>query len=165
MGAVDTVLASGHRLRLFRPSDREACLAVFDSNVPDFFGVHERREYVEFLGSLPGPYWVLEEGAGLIVGAGGYALVEDEGRADLCWGMVHGARHGEGLGRTLTEVRMDQALRHPRVREFRISTSQHTRGFYERLGFRVIETIPEGFGPGMDRCDMRWSDRNEGINQ
>jgi len=35
-----------------------------------------------------------------------------------------------------------------------IETSQHTRGFYEGLGFRLTALVPDGFGPGIDRCDM-----------
>jgi hypothetical protein len=43
----------------------------------------------------------LEEGA-TIVGCGGYAVRAAEGEADLCWGMVHGSRHGRGYGRLLS---------------------------------------------------------------
>jgi hypothetical protein len=31
---------------------------------------------------------------------------------------------------------------------------QHTVGFYERLGFRTVRIDPEGYGPGLDRCEM-----------
>lgn len=35
-----------------------------------------------------------------------------------------------------------------------LDTSQHTRGFYERVGFRVERVVPDGYAPGLDRCDM-----------
>ncbi|QYU67682.1 hypothetical protein J4558_22715 [Leptolyngbya sp. 15MV] len=39
-------------------------------------------------------------------------------------------------------------------RPFMISTSQHTEGFYQKLGFETIEHIPDGFAPGIDICKM-----------
>ena len=31
------------------------------------------------------------------------------------------------------------------------------RGFYERHGFRAVAETPDGYGPGLDRIDMRLS--------
>lgn len=153
----------GLRQRPYRNSDLDACLGVFESNVPRFFREHEREEYVRFLGALPGPYLVLETEQGGIVAAGGYAIVEEDERADLCWGMVRADLHGRGLGRMLTETRIRAALADPGVRRVAINTSQLTRGFYERLGFRLLEIVPDGYAPGLDRCEMRLDqDRADG---
>ncbi|MER3443335.1 MAG: hypothetical protein C4342_00980 [Armatimonadota bacterium] len=46
--------------RPYQPHDREACLAVFRSNVPRFFAPHEEREFAGFLDELPCTYFVLE---------------------------------------------------------------------------------------------------------
>lgn len=145
----------GLRVRPYRTSDLDACLRVFESNVPRFFREHERDEYQRFLGAPPGPYVVLETEQGEIVAAGGYAIVGEEERADLCWGMVRADLHGRGIGRMLTETRIRAAVADPRVRRVAINTSQHTRGFYERLGFRLLELVPDGYAPGLDRCEMR----------
>lgn len=134
-------------------SDVEACLEVFDSNVPRFFTPPEREEFREFLTALPGPYFVLPGGEGLDA-CGGYAVNADTGVADLCWGMVRLDRHGEGLGRALTELRVRRALADPTARRIELATSQHTAGFYERMGFHTVRVTPDGFGPGLDRCDM-----------
>ncbi|MDB5218237.1 MAG: family N-acetyltransferase, partial [Myxococcaceae bacterium] len=39
-------------LRPYEPADRDACLVVFDSNVPAFFAPHEREGFASFLGDL-----------------------------------------------------------------------------------------------------------------
>jgi ribosomal protein S18 acetylase RimI-like enzyme len=150
--------------RPWRPGDRAACFALFDSNVPDFFHEDERAEFEAFLDDLPGPYVVLER-AGEIVACGGYALrvgdLDGEpsaraGRiADLCWAMVRRDLHGLGLGRALTERRVTLALEDAAVEELALVTSQHTVGFYERLGFTTVSVEPDGFAPGLDRCTMR----------
>ncbi len=146
---------NGLRVRPYHTSDLEACLRVFESNLPRFFREHEREEYRAFLEALPGPYLVVETEEGEVVAAGGYAVVEGEERADLCWGMVRADQHGRGLGLMLTRARIDAALADPTVKHVALHTSQHTRGFYERLGFRLVDRVPDGYAPGLDRCDMR----------
>jgi len=143
------------RLRDYAPDDLDGCLRVFDSNVPRHFRDPEREEFRSFLAELPGPYIVLTSTRGEILGCGGYAIVSEERRADLCWGMVREDLHGTGLGRTLTTERLERAAADPAVSVVALNTSQHTRGFYEKLGFRTIEIVPDGYAPGLDRCEMR----------
>lgn len=146
----------GVDIRPYSPADLEACLAVFDTNVPRYFITTERGPFREFLENLPGPYLVITDASGAVVGCGGYAINADEpGRADLCWGMVRQEKHRRGHGRTLIHARIDAAKRDPDVRVIALNTSQHTTGFYERFGFRVTEVEPDGYGPGLDRCEMR----------
>lgn len=143
------------RIRDYAPADRDACIAVFESNVPEFFSDSERAELEAFLAHLPGPYLVLEEDDGRVVGSGGYALASDGVTADLCWGMVHRDRHGLGLGRRLAEARIERIRGDGLARSVRLRTSQHTRTFFERLGFVTESVEADGFAPGLDRCEMR----------
>lgn len=142
-------------VREYAPTDRQACLSVFDSNVPDFFRAFEREEFEDFLADLPGPFVVLEDGSGRIVGCGGYAVEEGTRVADLCWGMIVRERHGAGLGRLLTRARLRRIAADGSVREVALRTSQHTTGFYERLGFETEHVVEDGFAPGLHRCEMR----------
>jgi predicted GNAT family N-acyltransferase len=68
--------------------------------------------------------------------------------------MVERASQGSGLGRQLLEERVRLALADPAVRRVRLSTSQRTRAFFEKLGFYAVELIPDGIGPGLDRVEM-----------
>ena len=141
-------------LRAYAAEDRRACLLAFESNVPRYFREEERPGFESFLDALPGPYFVLLDAEGEVVGCGGYALRSESAVADLCGGMVLRDRQGEGRGRALTEMRLERALAHPGVRSLALETSQHTVGFYERLGFRVAGTEPDGYAPGLDRVRM-----------
>jgi len=143
------------RVRDYTTSDRSACLAVFDSNVPVFFAAFERDEFAAFLDALPGPYLVVEDDAGVVVGCGGYGVKPGTGVADLCWGMVVRERHGTGLGRLLLDARLERVRADAAAQAIALHTSQHTRGFYERRGFRTERVVPDGYAPGLDRCHMR----------
>jgi len=146
----------GVDIRPYSAADLDACLAIFDTNVPRYFIPAERAPYRAFLEALPGPYLVLTDASGTVVACGGHAANPDEpGRADLCWGMVRQEKHRRGLGRQLIHARIDAAKRDPSVRVIALNTSQHTTGFYERFGFRVTDVEPDGYGPGLDRCEMR----------
>lgn len=140
--------------RAYTPADREACLALFDSNVPRFFVEAERDGYAAFLDDMRWPYQVIERD-GRIVACGGHAVEPDGRTVSLCWGMVEQGLHGQGLGRTLTEARLAAARAEPGVVSVRLDTGQHTTGFYERFGFVIEGVVKDGYAPGSDRHDMR----------
>ena len=142
--------------RLFRPDDLAACLAVFDSNLPRFFAVEERDEFADFLQKITqsdDPYLVLQQES-RIVACGGLSSERDTRQASLSWGMVDQNLHGQGLGRELTQARINLAKGMVGIDRLTLATSQHTRGFYERFGFVIQRLTPNGFGLGLDRCDM-----------
>lgn len=145
--------------RPYQTTDREACLALFDSNVPRFFDGAERDGYAAFLDEMRWPYQVIErpdaQGRGRIVACGGHAVEPDGRTVSLCWGMVEQGLHGQGLGRTLTEARLAAARAEPGVTSVRLDTGQHTTGFYERFGFVIEGVVKDGYAPGSDRHDMR----------
>ncbi|MCF7751580.1 GNAT family N-acetyltransferase [Bacillus subtilis subsp. subtilis] len=140
-------------MRLFTPPDADACLALFDGNVPHFFGTHERADFAAYL-QQPGrqmDYLVIER-HGRVVACGGWAM-DDARTAAFCWGMVERALHRQGLGSELAQARLQQACARGAHRVV-LSTSQHTRDFYAALGFGVTRVVADGHGPGLDAVEM-----------
>src|SRR5712691_13268061 len=76
-------------VRPYLPANRDACLAVFDSNTPDFFKSHERRHFEEFLEGPNCSYFVMDQD-GAIAGCGGYFITEDKALASSS-NLGHGA--------------------------------------------------------------------------
>lgn len=141
-------------LRPYSPADLEMVISIFRSNIPKYFGPSEEPGLRNFLADARSHDYFVGELDGEIVASGGIAANEDK-TVSLCWGMVRGNLIGTGLGRELTEFRIRKALeKYPQV-PIVISTSQHTQGFYERFGFRLTRHEPNGFGPGIDICEMR----------
>src|SRR5260370_24387146 len=91
-------------VRPYQSSDRDACLALFDSNVRRFFEALERGGFESFLDAPDCSYFVMEH-EGAVLGCGGYAMA-DEGSASLTWGMVRADSQGMGLGRYLLMFRL-----------------------------------------------------------
>ncbi|HEY1078361.1 MAG TPA: GNAT family N-acetyltransferase [Fontimonas sp.] len=143
------------QVRDFQSADTAACLEVFRSNVPKFFLHSEYSGFQSFLGNLPGPYLVIVDGTSRIVACGGLALSQQSRTADLCWGMVLQSEHRRGIGDLLLGERIKRASMLAEIDSIRLDTSQHTVGFYERQGFAVVSTEPDGYGPGLDRCEMK----------
>lgn len=140
-------------IRQYAPSDLEAVVAIFRSNIPKYFGLTEEPGLREFLAEFAEHYYVIEVG-GEVVGAGGIGLNDDD-TVSLCWGMVHDRHLGTGLGKLLTEYRIERSREVFGDKAMVTSTSQHTEGFYKKFGFVTIEHKPDGFGPGIDICKMR----------
>lgn len=142
-------------VRPYAASDRDACLALFDGNVPRFFAPDERAGFAQFLDHRAGDWaYQLLMLDGAVVACGGHALNHDRTAALLCWGMVDRRRHGTGLGTLLTTARIDAARACATVRCISIDTSQHTAAFYQRFGFAADSIVPDGYGAGLDRWNM-----------
>ncbi|QLG13208.1 GNAT family N-acetyltransferase (plasmid) [Deinococcus sp. D7000] len=142
-------------IRAYQPSDRAACLDIFDANTPRSFVPGERPAFEAWLDEASGraDYLVMEGPPG-VVACGGLWVSEDAERsAGLAWGMVHPAWQRQGLGDALARVRLAR-LQALGVTRAVLDTSQFTAPFYARLGFQEVRRTPNGYGPGLDRVDM-----------
>ncbi len=139
----------------FRPyvlTDKDACLTLFDSNVPRYFDSSERAAFADFLDQPVGEYFVIEQGSE-ICGCGGFRT-EEGGQARFTWGMVDNARHGSGLGRMLAEYRLQEIQASGRFQEAELFTTPQIAPFFEKFGFEMTGVEKDGFAPGMDKIQM-----------
>jgi GNAT superfamily N-acetyltransferase len=142
------------QLRAYRPTDRDACIEIFRSNVPRFFRDRELDGYLEFVDSSGCPYFVVLSKA-RVIGCGGFGIRSGSDTADLCWGMVHREQHGSGIGRFLLLARLHAIVTTTRARYVRLATSQLTEGFFHRNGFQIQTRTPGGIAAGLDEVEMR----------
>jgi ribosomal protein S18 acetylase RimI-like enzyme len=140
--------------RLYRSTDRSECVAAFTSNSPHYFLPEELIQFERYLDHLPGPYFVVLDGTELVA-CGGYATGRVAGEADICWTIVHADHQGQGIGNFLLSECVGELLALDGLQTARLETSQHRIRFFQHWGFRVVDTTPNGFGPGLDRVEMR----------
>jgi len=66
------------KARAYKPDDRSACLAIFDSNVPIYIDPADRPEYSAFLDNPQDSYLIIELPNDFIVACGGWYISNDE---------------------------------------------------------------------------------------
>ncbi len=143
--------------RSYTKDDFLSCMAIFDSNVPNYFATSERKECYVFLKSINcnnRPYLIFTHKDNPIA-CGGLIIKPNTQEARLAWGMVDNAFHNKGIGTNLTQARIDLARQMPNISKIGLETSQHTYKFYEKFGFKVQNKTPNGFAPNLDCYEMR----------
>lgn len=139
-------------LRGYEASDRERCLALFDTTAEPYFSDGDREEFAGFLDSGLASYFVVEADDGEVLGCGGFGL--RDGRAVLTWGIVGAEFHGRGVGRFLLDERISRIRALGSVSVAEMNTSDETVGFFTKAGFKVTSHVEDGYRPGLDRYDL-----------
>lgn len=142
-------------ITLYNPEMRERCIEIFKSNQPKYFAEEELRLFMDFLDDdIDNNYYVIEKD-GEIQGCGGVFLDQRSGEVGLSWGMVHASCHKQGFGKALTIFRLELMKQQFPGAVYKVDTSQYTAAFYEKSGFSILEIIPDGFAPGLDKYIMK----------
>ena len=138
-------------MRAYEQADQRDCLRLFDENCPEFFDPGERAQYLEFMESRPAGYEIclLQQ---QVVGAFGVCELVAGGVA-LRWILISPAAQGRGVG-TAMMGRALEVCRAGGEPVLHISASQKSGPFFARFGARAIRTIPQGWGPLLDRVEM-----------
>lgn len=151
-------------IKEYKPTDREACIKVFNSNVPKFFASHELDGFKSWLTSKDkaikafdnneSEYYYVVEIDNQIIGCGGFYIPGSGDEARMAWGMVENSLHKKGIGRSLLEYRMDEIRRLKPGIIIALDTTQYSYGFFEKSGFTVIRFQKDFYAKGLDRYDM-----------
>lgn len=140
------------RVRLYKPTDKPACIAIFASNIPDYFDATEQDNLAHFLDDPGGAYFVIEQD-GRVIGSGGF-VKEGRGQARFTWGMVHREHHRDGLGRLLAKYRLEQIAKTGAFTEVELFTTPRVAPFFTKFGFAGRHVEKDGIAPGMDKVQM-----------
>ncbi len=140
------------KIRKYSLKDMPACMAIFNSNCPKYFALHELKSFENWLTNAQN-YYVIEEN-NQIIGCGGYDVNDKENKVALSWGMIHKDFHKKGFGRKSIEYRLELIKKLKKDFTIVLDTSQHTHKFYEKLGFKVDKITKNHYGKGLDRYDM-----------
>ncbi|MEM6263551.1 MAG: GNAT family N-acetyltransferase [Bacteroidota bacterium] len=145
------------KIRPYKDSDKEDCLAIFKSDADEFFTKLDGNNYLRWLGRVDmheQHYYVIEE-AGKVVACGGFYINFEQKRAVLAWGMVHRAYHKKGYGQKLLNYRIEKIRElMPEGKIAIVDSTQKNYRFFEKFGFLVTRK-KEGFhGNNLDKYEM-----------
>jgi [ribosomal protein S18]-alanine N-acetyltransferase len=140
-------------IRPYTRSDKPALIALLKLNIPKYFAEAEEADFVEYLEQHLEDYFVVEE-AGVIVGAGGINYFPNEKLARLSWDVVHPSYQGKGIGRGLTQHRINHIKANPGISLIVVRTTQLVYPFYQKIGFTLIKTEKDYWAEGFDLYEM-----------
>ena len=136
-------------IRDYTPEDREACLAVYRSNVPDPSPEAILPLCERFLEEGTS-YLLVVEHEGRVVGCGGLELRGEGPFAHLFFGFLHREWQGRGLGTTLLAARLSLIEHEGQTMTVHLEAGTEAAGFFGRLGIKIGAVKANVMGAGRD---------------
>lgn len=143
------------QIREYQSEDKNQVMALFRLNTPDCFSENEEQDLDLYLDKYIEDYYVLNIDNQL-VGCGGINYEEEGEIAIISWDIFHPEFHGKGLGTKLLKYRIDKILRNKEIKSVMVRTSQVVYKFYQKFGFKLIETKKDFWAEGFDLFKMEY---------
>ena len=141
-------------IRKYANTDRAAVLLLLQLNTPKYFHPDEKQDLEEYLDHKRERYFVYED-SNTILGAGGINFFPKTSLARISWDMVHPAHQGKGIGKALTQYRIEEIKNTPGIRTIQVRTSQLAYKFYQNSGFILERIEPDFWAEGLDLYQMK----------
>ena len=123
-------------IRNYTKKDKSTLIELLRQNTPEYFDPSEEIEFINYLDHEVEDYFVYELDF-KIIGAGGINYFLEEKSARISWDMVDSKSQGKGIGKKLTQHRINHLKRNTEVEIIRVRTSQHAYKFYGKMGFEL----------------------------
>jgi N-acetylglutamate synthase-like GNAT family acetyltransferase len=141
-------------IRNYRQQDKPHVITLMRLNIPKYFDASEEPGFVNYLDHEREDYFVVETD-GKLIGAGGINYEDDGQTGIISWDMIHPDYQGKGIGRALTQHRLDVMYNKPELSTIRVRTTQLTDQFYAKMGFQLERTEKDFWAKGLDLYQMR----------
>lgn len=143
-------------IRAYKPEDQASVLQLLRLNTPEYFAPEEEKDLVYYLDNEMEHYYVLEYN-GMLVGCGGINFSQDQSLGKISWDIFHPSYQGKGLGSRLLKFRIGQLKALGHIKTISVRTSQVAYRFYEKQGFRLVETVKDYWADGFDLYRMEYT--------
>jgi ribosomal protein S18 acetylase RimI-like enzyme len=140
-------------IRPYTPADDESIIILLRLNTPQYFAPEEEQDLRDYFANHIDRYFVAEEN-GNIIGSGGVNITNNGKNAALSWDIIHPGYQGKGIGRQLTQHRLDVIKTIAGIENISVRTSQLVYKFYEKFGFVLKEVIKDYWAEGIDMYSM-----------
>ena len=136
-------------IRNYTKQDKSTLIELLRQNTPEYFDPSEERDFIKYLDHEVEDYFVYEENS-KILGAGGVNYFLEEKSARISWDMVDSNSQGKGIGKKLTQHRINHLKGNTEVDIISVRTSQHAYKFYEKMGFELEKIEKEYWAKNFD---------------
>ncbi len=141
-------------IREYEINDKDQVMALLRLNTPKYFAPEEESDLSNYLDNERELYYVMLYD-GEIVGCGGINFEANKTIGIISWDILHPEYQGKGFGTELMQYRI-QKLKTIGVKKIVVRTSQITYKFYEKQGFKLVETIKNYWAEGYDLYHMEY---------
>ncbi|MCC5921518.1 MAG: GNAT family N-acetyltransferase [Cyclobacteriaceae bacterium] len=142
-------------IREYVQADQRELIHLLKLNTPQYFAQSEEEQFISYLRSEIESYYVLLYNQ-QVVGCGGINLIKGDRAATVSWDIIHPDFQGRSLGAALLKYRMEMIHSIPDVDKIIVRTSQLTYQFYEKNGFKLINTKKNYWAKGYDLYSMEY---------
>lgn len=135
-------------IRSYRPSDKTFLIELIRLNTPKYFALAEQADFEDYLENKLEDYFVVEQDDE-IVGCGGINYDHNNATAIISWDMIHPNFHGQGIGKSLLQFRIDKIKSASSFHKIIVRTSQYAYIFYEKSGFKLLKIEEDYWAEGL----------------
>ncbi|MCA5005516.1 GNAT family N-acetyltransferase [Sphingobacterium bovistauri] len=143
-------------IRKYKPEDYTQLLQILKNNTPQFFAETEIEDYKYYLDHELQDYFVAVLEDNIIAGAG-INYDKEKQLAKISWDIVDVGFHKQGIGTLLLNHRLEIITHRKNIKSIIVRTSQHAHSFYEKNGFKLLETHKNYWAEGFDMYKMIYS--------
>ena len=130
-------------IRAYSNTDKPKIIQLLRKNTPEYFDSSEEKDFKNYLENEVEKYFVYEINSE-IIGAGGINYFVEEKLARISWDIIDPNSQGKGIGKELTQYRINHLKRNLNIEFIIVRTTQLVYKFYEKLGFE-LEKIEKNF--------------------
>lgn len=140
-------------IRRIKAEDKAQLIEIFKRNVPQYFAETEIDDFEDYLANKIQDYYVVIND-GKIVASGGINYDKERQIAKISWDIVDTPYHLKGIGTKLLQHRLATISNKKDIKTIIVRTSQHAFGFYEKMGFKLLERHKDYWATGFDMYKM-----------
>ena len=130
-------------IRKYSNSDKPKIIELLRKNTPEYFDSSEEKDFENYLDNEVEDYFVYEIDSE-IIGAGGINYFTEQKLARISWDMINPNSQGNGIGKKLTQYRINYLNENPKIELIIVRTTQLVYKFYEKMGFK-LEKVEKDF--------------------
>ncbi len=141
-------------IRKYTHQDKSSVIELLQQNTPDFFDPSEEKDFKYYLAHEIEDYFVIEQD-NQVIGSGGINYFPKNNTAKISWDFIAPKFQGKGIGKKLTEYRIEYLKKKTEIKRIIVRTSQFTYLFYEKLGFKLEKIEKDFWAKGYDLYQMK----------
>ena len=146
-------------IREYSKKDKSKIIELLRQNTPEYFDPSEKSDFENFLDNEVEDYFVYEENSE-VIGAGGINYFPEEKLARISWDMIEPKSQGKGIGKKLTQYRINHLIGNSKIDFIIVRTTQLVYKFYEKMGFELEKVEKDFWAKNFDLYQMKMNNKN-----